>query len=458
MAAVSLHIEPAIKVDPVLLVSNLNGEISESCPEWVSAVNAVTCLWSLSINAANHQPVLDAGAVPPAVANLQKGTPELKQACIRLLLALLASDAIEPIELRESMLESGICKALASVAAAHGTNGAPGRPATGHQLLETSLDAFSALLRPADAAGDDDLAEATAALRPVFKRVKPAALEAACCALAAAQQGKEGRGIRRAAVSLFAHLAAFPAAHQEILEAVSLDHVISQALTGTCPKERRALVLLLHNLAQADADTAAQLRRHLPPTQLPALVHALAGLLHCPDVWAAKAAALVALVLRGSLERRGAGGGGGGGGGGPASAVADVRPLLPALAALLRRQAVACLQHATAALWLMTADTDTAGVLVAAGALPYLIGLLSHKVYVIVFQANGILRRISTEPGVLEAILSCRPPVPAEFANSWKTPVAEHVVLPLPDHMVPGQLPVLDAVVASAQAEPTEKS
>ena len=68
----------------------------------------------------------------------------------------------------------------------------------------------------------------------------------------------------------------------------------------------------------------------------------------------------------------------------------------------------------------------------------------------IVFHANGILRQISTEPAVMHAILQCRPAVPTEFANSWKSPEAAHVVLPLPDHMVPGQLPMLDAATAGA--------
>lgn len=63
-------------------------------------------------------------------------------------------------------------------------------------------------------------------------------------------------------------------------------------------------------------------------------------------------------------------------------ALAAVRPLAPALAALLRRDGVSCLQHATAALWLLTADSDstTSAALVAGGALPHLIALLSHKV------------------------------------------------------------------------------
>lgn len=65
---------------------------------------------------------------------------------------------------------------------------------------------------------------------------------------------------------------------------------------GTCPKERRALVLLLHNLAEADAGTAALLRRRLPQVQLEDLVAVLGGLLHCPDTWASKAAALIAVV------------------------------------------------------------------------------------------------------------------------------------------------------------------
>lgn len=70
----------------------------------------------------------------------------------------------------------------------------------------------------------------------------------------------------------------------------------------------------------------------------------------------------------------------------------------------------------------------------------------------VVFQANGILRQVSTEPAVLQTILQCKPSVPAEFANSWKSPAAEHVALPLPEHLLPGQLPVLDAVIASARA------
>lgn len=56
-------------------------------------------------------------------------------------------------------------------------------------------------------------------------------------------------------------------------------------------------MLLLHNLAQADSDTAARLRRELPRLQQDAMIRMLGGLLHCPDVWASKAAALIALVL-----------------------------------------------------------------------------------------------------------------------------------------------------------------
>lgn len=63
-------------------------------------------------------------------------------------------------------------------------------------------------------------------------------------------------------------------------------------------------------------------------------------------------------------------------------ALAAVRPLAPALALLLRRADAACLQHATAALWLLTADSDaaTATALLRGDALPPLIALLSHKV------------------------------------------------------------------------------
>lgn len=55
-------------------------------------------------------------------------------------------------------------------------------------------------------------------------------------------------------------------------------------------------MLLLHNLAEADADTAVLLRRQLPQVHLEGLVAALGGLLHCPDTWASKAAALIAVV------------------------------------------------------------------------------------------------------------------------------------------------------------------
>lgn len=63
-------------------------------------------------------------------------------------------------------------------------------------------------------------------------------------------------------------------------------------------------------------------------------------------------------------------------------ALAAVRPLAPALALLLRRADAVCLQHATAALWLLTADSDAAmaAALLQGDALPPLIALLSHKV------------------------------------------------------------------------------
>jgi len=75
MAASSFSIDPTVKVDPVVLASNLNGDIAEGAPEWVCAVDAVTCLWNLSINPAKHQAILDAGAVPLVVGHLQKGSP-----------------------------------------------------------------------------------------------------------------------------------------------------------------------------------------------------------------------------------------------------------------------------------------------------------------------------------------------------------------------------------------------
>lgn len=89
-------------------------------------------------------------------------------------------------------------------------------------------------------------------------------------------------------------------------------------------------------------------------------------------------------LLRGCLGKRSGEGRPGAAGAGELArrALAAVRPLAPALAALLRRDGVASLQHASAALWLLTADSDTttSAALVAGGALPCLISLLSHKV------------------------------------------------------------------------------
>lgn len=82
-------------------------------------------------------------------------------------------------------------------------------------------------------------------------------------------------------------------------------------------------------------------------------------------------------LLRSGLERRRQGCSGGAD---AAAVLAAVRPFVPTLAALLRRPGVACLQYATAALWLMTADPPTAATLVAAAAVPNLVALLSHKV------------------------------------------------------------------------------
>lgn len=63
-------------------------------------------------------------------------------------------------------------------------------------------------------------------------------------------------------------------------------------------------MLLVHNLAEADADTAAMLRALLPRERLQGLVSMLGGLLHCPDTWASKAAALIAVVRLGSAGER----------------------------------------------------------------------------------------------------------------------------------------------------------
>lgn len=85
MASGSFRIDPAVKVDTVLLVSNLSGEIAEGCPEWVCAVDAVTCLWNLSINPVKHQSIFDAGAVPLVIASLTKGSPGARPEQLRLL-------------------------------------------------------------------------------------------------------------------------------------------------------------------------------------------------------------------------------------------------------------------------------------------------------------------------------------------------------------------------------------
>lgn len=74
MGGNSLQIEPTVKSDPVVLVSNLNNEVPEGTPEWVCAVDAATCLWNLSVNPAKHQAILDAGAVPLLVGHIQKGS------------------------------------------------------------------------------------------------------------------------------------------------------------------------------------------------------------------------------------------------------------------------------------------------------------------------------------------------------------------------------------------------
>ena len=123
------------------------------------------------------------------------------------------------------MLESGISRALVAVS--------PLLPSStsGHELLASSLDVFSALLRP-PASSADDIADPPTELAPIFKRVNAAAFECACTALAAAKYGNEGRGIRRAANTLLAQLALFPASHPDILVTISLKDVISQALIG----------------------------------------------------------------------------------------------------------------------------------------------------------------------------------------------------------------------------------
>lgn len=159
---------------------------------------------------------------------------------------MLASATIDTMELRESMLDSGISKAISAVLSSYST---PSTSAAGRQLLSAALDILSALLRPAPASGED-MAAATAELKPLLKRVKPAALDAACTALAAAQHGKEGRGVRRAALTLLAQLAQFQACHPEILEGISLTAAIAQALTGTLPSLR---YLIYHSATSAES-------------------------------------------------------------------------------------------------------------------------------------------------------------------------------------------------------------
>lgn len=120
-------------------------------------------------------------AWPPSSVQLLSHA-ELKHVCIQLLLAMLASVTVDTMELRESMLDSGISKAISAVLHSYSTTSTS---AAGRQLMSAALDILSALLRPAPASGED-MAAAAAELKPLLKRVKPAALDAACTSLAAA--------------------------------------------------------------------------------------------------------------------------------------------------------------------------------------------------------------------------------------------------------------------------------
>lgn len=167
---------------------------------------------------------------------------DLKQACIHLLSSLLTSTSIEAITLRESMLDSGICKAVTAISAACATPPTDGGAVAGQNLLVSALDIFSALLRPTPGSGGDT-AEAVAELKPLLRRLKPAALDAAAAAMAAAQHGRDGRTVRRAALSLAAMLALFPACHPEIFESVPLKPAVSQVLSGAPPPAQVAAPL-----------------------------------------------------------------------------------------------------------------------------------------------------------------------------------------------------------------------
>lgn len=152
------------------------------------------------------------------------------------------------------MLDSGISKAITAVSAAYAASPPDGGGAAGQQLLASALDIFSALLRPSPGSGDDT-AEAVAELKPLLKRVKPAALDAAGAAMAAAQHGRQGRPIRRAALTLVAQLALFSACHPELLETVSLEAATSQVLCSAQPLLRATALLsgsLLHVFPSTD--------------------------------------------------------------------------------------------------------------------------------------------------------------------------------------------------------------
>ena len=68
-------VDAKLRNDPAHLVAVLNGEVPPDGDGWLSAENALTCLWSVALQPGKADAVQAAGAIPQLVTQLQKGSP-----------------------------------------------------------------------------------------------------------------------------------------------------------------------------------------------------------------------------------------------------------------------------------------------------------------------------------------------------------------------------------------------